>query len=796
MYKYLFVSFLIVTLFFLSTGKLLADDGTCTPTINNFVIALEKSNCQFIGENQACYGIAEVETFPEKLFTGCGSYVNIFSGLQRIQTNDEGAALLHLRNQHEDLLKVALFGKMRLEGTGGNGYILRARGGNLLCERTQAGALLKTDANRTASIRLNSVTIRLRSAAFVTMDSVVLFDDNPRNNLRTLPNGSRNPNPLFCSGFDSECAFGDKSCPLGYRLVWGPYGRSSSYAYIEDGLYRVTMHGQGRVEAGATDWEPTHQAFSFGSNEFDLAESPSYTFCWRGNQPSSNGFETIILKRSNNAQVNRLTIEYLGPDCSGGQMEALDADFMTVTNLDGTVEVSIQGTVRILQPGEQVRIYFVNEIPVVITGPFQAVGIQDSPLLNWLISPVGVSKIQLPEISSITQCGRAITYGDVVNEAIADVGESCSYPFTGQAGDILTIQMSRQTDALDPLLILRDANGRELVENDDIGESNRNSTITNYQLPSTGAYTIVARSYDDASAGAFTLSLTKIEPIACGGDIRYGQTIWDEIPAPGAVCRYTFNGEAGDLINIRMIRQNDDGLDPWLNLLDPTGNPLAADDDSAGDMNSEIGSVKLPTSGLFTIVARSYAEYGTGSFALTIKPNQLLYDFVANANTANWWSNWTGEEEVVWEGNDTDQQGIVRWVDNAGLEDGTVANRVLEMHPAWLDDGYVAGWVNSPEITLQSGDHFIGTVGFLQNANAGNVRFSVIAWEYIPGEEFPPTLFERTVNEIYDGQLGYIDVDLSEFAGHRIGTFRFMVEANGSSAEDWAVWVDARLDRR
>ncbi|MCB0104700.1 MAG: hypothetical protein KDE53_02300, partial [Caldilineaceae bacterium] len=132
----------------------------------------------------------------------------------------------------------------------------------------------------------------------------ILFDSDPRNNRRGV-------NPTFCSGFESECNFGN--CPENYRLVWGPYCRESDYPYIKPGLYRITLHGSGTVRAGATDYGATDQLFGFAEEILTLPGS--YTFCWPGKAANGYGFETVVQSTGDAAAVTRITVEYLGENC-------------------------------------------------------------------------------------------------------------------------------------------------------------------------------------------------------------------------------------------------------------------------------------------------------------------------------------------------------------------------------------------------------------------------------------------------------------------------------------------------
>lgn len=76
-----------------------------------------------------------------------------------------------------------------------------------------------------------------------------------------------------------------------------------------------------------------------------------------------------------------------------------------------------------------------------------------------------------------------------------------TYTFTGQAGQRVMITMSSQE--LDSYLILLDANGNSVAQDDD-GAGNLDAQIA-ATLPADGTYTIYANSYGSGAAGAYTL---------------------------------------------------------------------------------------------------------------------------------------------------------------------------------------------------------------------------------------------------------------------------------------------------
>ena len=98
--------------------------------------------------------------------------------------------------------------------------------------------------------------------------------------------------------------------------------------------------------------------------------------------------------------------------------------------------------------------------------------------------------------------------------------------------------------------------------------------------------------------------------------IEYNETVHSTLAENANEERWEFSGHAGDLILLDM-RADGSNLDCYLTLLDPFGNPLATDDDSGEGLNARIGPYRLPSDGIYTILAGRYS--GVGSYLLELK---------------------------------------------------------------------------------------------------------------------------------------------------------------------------------
>lgn len=70
----------------------------------------------------------------------------------------------------------------------------------------------------------------------------------------------------------------------------------------------------------------------------------------------------------------------------------------------------------------------------------------------------------------------------------------------------------------------------------------------------------------------------------------------------GAIFTFTIEGTKGQRLSVRAEARPGDAVDPLIVVLDPEGNPLAANDDSGDSFDSTIDRVALPEDGRYTII--------------------------------------------------------------------------------------------------------------------------------------------------------------------------------------------------
>jgi hypothetical protein len=161
------------------------------------------------------------------------------------------------------------------------------------------------------------------------------------------------------------------------------------------------------------------------------------------------------------------------------------------------------------------------------------------------------------------------------------------------------------------------------------------------------------------------------------------------------------------------------------------------------------------------------------------------YDFIANACEANWQNE---DDHLPCPGSEGDDRGFVLVRNSPRLEDGRSLGNALLTYPQRGNNGIITG--KFPAITIQSGDRFQASVACLYQADDCDVIFRL---QYQIGNGSIRTLGQW--HEIYEGGSYPISIDLSSLRGERV-KFIFTILANGSSHEDFALWILPRITRQ
>lgn len=189
--------------------------------------------------------------------------------------------------------------------------------------------------------------------------------------------------------------------------------------------------------------------------------------------------------------------------------------------------------------------------------------------------------------------------------------------FNASEGDVVDISMN--SDDLDPFVVVFDENGVPLAMNDD--SEGLNSFIEGFEVPADGSYFILATTYmgssgeEENKGGNFEL-LVEGNTMPSGLDEdSFSYTVYTldpgevydlEISEETPLYLIEWYGEAGQQVT---FDASSDDLDPLMMLFDVNGSRIAVDDDSGDESLAAQIEAELPEEGLYLLLLTTY-DYG------------------------------------------------------------------------------------------------------------------------------------------------------------------------------------------
>lgn len=162
------------------------------------------------------------------------------------------------------------------------------------------------------------------------------------------------------------------------------------------------------------------------------------------------------------------------------------------------------------------------------------------------------------------------------------------------------------------------------------------------------------------------------------------------------------------------------------------------------------------------------------------------YDFLASACEATW-TNSSGDT-LPCPGTQGDDNGFVVVLNSPKLEDHKSIGNALLTYPEKGSASWISG--KYPNFDVETGDRFQTYISCMENANDCDMVYRL---QYQIGKGEVKTLGQW--REVYEGDYYPVNIDLSFLSGQRV-KFIFTVLANGTSHEDFALWITPRITRQ
>jgi hypothetical protein len=217
-----------------------------------------------------------------------------------------------------------------------------------------------------------------------------------------------------------------------------------------------------------------------------------------------------------------------------------------------------------------------------------------------------------------------VNYGGVISGTINNATPRAVYFFDGLRGEVVAISLRAISGDLDPVLKVIDVNGEVVINRDDSGGS-RDVVIEALNLPRSSRYYVIIGRFGyslGSTSGDFELSIQRIGvSSASGSALRVGDSVINRIDDLTPALFYSFRAEAGEILDIRMIRDSGD-LDPYLQVVDSRSFLITDNDDVPGSgLNAEITNLVIERSDTYIIVATRYGQAAgtsSGRFVLSL----------------------------------------------------------------------------------------------------------------------------------------------------------------------------------
>ncbi|MGB1287451.1 MAG: PPC domain-containing protein [Aggregatilineales bacterium] len=219
--------------------------------------------------------------------------------------------------------------------------------------------------------------------------------------------------------------------------------------------------------------------------------------------------------------------------------------------------------------------------------------------------------------------------GSVISGTLNNNAPRQVYSIDGTRGEVIRLQLTVVEGTLDPVLTVFDSRGMLLLYRDDTAGTLDIDVSLNIERNDT-YFVIISRFAESAGTtqGEFELQIERVGILGeQGSTLRYSVPVTNRISATQPQVYYTFDANAGDILNIDMIRSSGT-LDPYLQVVDSRRFVIAENDDqrNANSHNASIEGLVIEDAGTYIVIATRYGQAGgdsAGTFVLTVYESQF-----------------------------------------------------------------------------------------------------------------------------------------------------------------------------
>lgn len=242
---------------------------------------------------------------------------------------------------------------------------------------------------------------------------------------------------------------------------------------------------------------------------------------------------------------------------------------------------------------------------------------------------IGISSWQRAALSLIlflsfgsAAWATAINFGQDLSGSITTQPETVSYTFAANAGDVVNLLLVTTSGTLVPKIVLDGPTGVAVASNyagSPFGCSGTQTALSTVMLSAAGTYTILVSDCNATGTGDFMLYAQRTNNPVGASTLPFEQPVTGGISLVADSNTYTFAGNAGDEVNFTTVVTSGTMI-PAIAVYNPGGalnaSTFAGSPFGCSGTRLELYSVKLPTTGTYTVTLRDCSNVNSGNYEL------------------------------------------------------------------------------------------------------------------------------------------------------------------------------------
>jgi RHS repeat-associated protein len=220
------------------------------------------------------------------------------------------------------------------------------------------------------------------------------------------------------------------------------------------------------------------------------------------------------------------------------------------------------------------------------------------------------------------QAQATLTFGQVTSGTIGTVGQTNSYTFAGNPGDVIDFTIYASSGGLSPSLKLTNSSGSTVASANTSGCSSADVEMNSVTLAAMGTYTLVVGDCSGSHSGTYEIYAQRVNnPGSPVSALTFGQAQSNTITTAAQSNTFQFSASANDVVDFT-VTTTSGSVSPRIRLYSPAGALLAdqanrnAFGACSGGSVIELNAVTLAASGTYTVLVGDCGDTATGAYEI------------------------------------------------------------------------------------------------------------------------------------------------------------------------------------